>query len=611
MEILQKILMPDPQICMNDNMYFRMNSKNKSIVYNVDKKEYVLQEGDFLEGNTYFNCFSSPKWSKYTEIERFKVILELRGKFKITLCKSFLDEDTIITNKVKELYHESDEIEEFELEYDYSLDQFKGIYYIRIEAIKNNSCFLGGGYYTEYKPINKIKIGIVICTFKREKYIKRNLNLFKKWLEQKSIFKDKIEVYIVDNAKSLDKKEFQTEYLHLIPNKNLGGAGGFTRGMIEVLQRKEEFSHILLMDDDALVDINSIERTFCFLQYVKKECCNLFIGGSTLRLDKQNIQLESAAVWNNNILYNLKSNLDLENEEDILFNDLEESKSYGAWVFNCIPLSQIDEKNLPLPLFVRGDDMEYGIRNSENLLTMNGICAWHAPLHNKYSAFMLYYTLRNQLILNALYDENFSVNAAISLLTNNIARELFLYRYENIQLIFKAYEDFLKGVSFFENTDAELNHKELMRYAPKYKSFNELSRTKYPFIYLKLHHSFKQLKWKRKDKILRIFRVITFNGYFIPKLFFRGNNNYNIVDLCKAKPVNFFLYRKVLQVDLDGTRGYITEINKKEFFKTLNRFFKLSISMKCGAYRKAIKSYKEEIYKINNIQFWKKYLNIE
>ena len=612
MNILQRILMPDPKICTRDDMYFRIQSDEKDIIYNSEQQEYHLNKGDYLTGNTYFNCFSSPKWSKYTIIDKLKIHLDLEGKFRISLYKSFISDENIINNKIKEKYFDSSINEHFNLEYDFSLDQFNGIYYLKIESLEDNSIFRGGYYYSDQEVLNDIKIGVVICTFKREKFIYKNLELFKHILnKESSILFNKLEVFIIDNARSLNIEDFQEKYLHLIPNKNLGGAGGFTRGIIEILESKSNFTHILLMDDDALVDLSSIEKTMNFLKYTKKEYQNLFISGSTLRLDQQNIQLESAAVWNNNTLFNLKSNLNLEKLRDILYNELDESKSYGAWVFNCIPISKISDKNLPLPLFVRGDDMEFGIRNSEELLTMNGICAWHAPLHNKYSSFMLYYTIRNQLVLNALYDKNFTCNAATTLLFRNIIRELFLYRYENIELIFKAYEDFLRGVPFFMKTDAETLHKDIMKYSPNFMSFSELSRTDFPFLYHKLNQSLSQLHWRKKEKIIRILRIFTLNGYLLPMSLFKKDSKYAVVDLCRAKPVNFFLNRTVLQVDLENSRGYITQINKTEFIKTWKRFIKLYLYMKSGGYQKAIYSYKKNIHKISNIQFWKKYLQMK
>ena len=55
-----------------------------------------------------------------------------------------------------------------------------------------------------------------------------------------------------DNAGTLDHKYFDHNQLHLIQNKNVGGAGGFTRGIIEVLESTLPYTHVLLMDDCLL-----------------------------------------------------------------------------------------------------------------------------------------------------------------------------------------------------------------------------------------------------------------------------------------------------------------------------------------------------------------------
>ena len=98
----------------------------------------------------------------------------------------------------------------------------------------------------------------------------------------------------------------------------------------------------------------------------------------------------------------MKAGLELESCEACLLNEVEESAEYNAWWYCCFPLEIVTEENLPLPLFIRGDDVEYGIRNMKQLILMNGICVWHEPFENKYSSFLEYYIIRNQLITNAL-----------------------------------------------------------------------------------------------------------------------------------------------------------------------------------------------------------------
>lgn len=608
---LQEFTVPQADVCAEEELYFRTPSDSSS-KYNFEEQSYFFLKGDVLEGNTYFNMFSAWKWMKYTQIQKFFVKLIIKGKFEVNLVKSFLADDDIVETIVKQMFVDTDTKEASYLEYDCSLDQFEGSYFIRLKALDDKSFFYGGGYYTDMTPTHKVKLGAVICTYKREKFVYKNLYNFQKnfFNNQDSAIQNKLDLFVVDNAHTLDEKKFNIPHVHLFQNKNVGGAGGFTRGIIEILQSNTAYTHIILMDDDAITNLNAFEITYSFLSFLKEEYMDVYIGGATLRLDKQYIQLEAGAVWNNNLLFNVKHNLDLRSVRSVLFNELEESRSYNAWVYNCIPVSDISLNNLPLPLFVRGDDMEYGMRNSKKIINLNGICAWHAPLHNKYSFFMNYYVLRNQLIINALYDDNFSKKSAIKLLKHNLLHELLLFRYENVELIFKAYEDFLKGAQFLLDSDGEVLHQEIMKMAPKMEDFNRLSRTDAPFIYDKLNLSYKQAD---NIRFKRFIRIITLNGYLLPKFLYKkgGWSNYTIVELTKARSVNFFRYNKVLQVDLVANKGYVTHMQKKKLFSTLARCYKMAFSMRCGSYDRACKSYRSDMDNMTNIDFWKKYLSLK
>ena len=50
-------------------------------------------------------------------------------------------------------------------------------------------------------------------------------------------------------------------------------------------------------------------------------------------------------------------------DEEILYNEIEEHSDYSAWWYCCMPMRVVREDNLPFPLFIRGDDVEYGLRN--------------------------------------------------------------------------------------------------------------------------------------------------------------------------------------------------------------------------------------------------------
>ena len=61
-----------------------------------------------------------------------------------------------------------------------------------------------------------------------------------KFFQNDDIIGRNVYLHIVDNdeGKVLSAEEFEGEHVYYHRNKNVGGSGGFTRGMIESLQQK-------------------------------------------------------------------------------------------------------------------------------------------------------------------------------------------------------------------------------------------------------------------------------------------------------------------------------------------------------------------------------------
>ena len=74
-----------------------------------------------------------------------------------------------------------------------------------------------------------------------------------------------LKICISDNAGTLEPEKIENPEIHVVKNKNLGGVGGFTRTMLEYLNGEEKISHVLLMDDDAIILPETIERNYLFL----------------------------------------------------------------------------------------------------------------------------------------------------------------------------------------------------------------------------------------------------------------------------------------------------------------------------------------------------------
>lgn len=593
--ILQDILWPEINICMEENMYFRTNEKVQRL---ADK--FLFDKGGNIFSDTYFNSVSVDKWIKYTKINNLSVSLLIKGTFKINLIYKKNIHGKIFEDVVSEFFVCEKEKKEIK----FLFPKGDGMACFSLCAIENNSEFYGGNYSTEVneEELQNVKIGLGICTFRREKFIENNLNILNHFFlkNNNSELNGKLEVFISDNGRTLDIEKLATDHIHIVKNKNTGGSGGFTRTLIEMLDANKRdglITHALLMDDDITISPKSLLKTYRILRLLKKEYLDAFIGGAMLRSDTRNIQVESGASWNIGKILSLKSGLNMESCSACLYNEIEEYREYNAWWYCCFPINIVREDNLPLPLFIRGDDQEYGLRNMKHLILMNGICVWHEPFDKKYSSFLFYYIFRNQLINNALYCPDCRVSDIRKQLFDSIAHELAYYRYKNIDLIIRGTTDFMRGVDFFLSTDGEKLHQEIMNSGYRAKPLEKLD---VHFSYPTYEHSLNE-----KDKgIKRIIRIVTLNGYLLP------TKRNSVVSMSNIRPINAYRAKKILHYDISSSSGFITQRSEKKFIVSVFKLVKTYILI-TFKYQKAKENYQIYGRKLQNISFWEKYLEMK
>lgn len=594
---LQKILFPKVGVCTESKMYYRVKGK---VCPEYEKGGLIFKKGGNVSFDTYFNGFSMEKWKKYTILDNLILRLKFIGKFNIQLyIEEKIHEDVLKTVLFQKVIS-SDSITEIKLSFPEGSG--KGMYSFSLEALEKNSVFYGGSYETEEEKSNlrDVKIGIDICTFKREKFVMKNMQILNENIFNNvdSLLKDNVEVFISDNGKTLDIDQIATDKIHIFPNKNYGGAGGFTRGLIEIkkCEKEKKITHALLMDDDIVIEPEALYKTYRVLTMLKDEYSDAFIGGAMLRLDKQNIQEESGASWNAGYLNSLKKNLNLNKLDACLYNEVEEYTEFNAWWYCCFPTSIVTDTNLPLPIFIRGDDVEYGLRNMKHLILMNGICVWHEPFENKYSSFLNYYILRNQLIDNSFHFPNYGKKQLYRALIGSCLREISYYRYKNVDLIIKGVRDFCKGPEWLMQQDGESLHKEIM--ALGYRGI-DLSELNVPFNY-SMYELSKINNDTRKKKLVRI---LTMNGMLF------SAKGINVVPMAGARPTNFYRKSEVLNYDVTSNKGFVTKKNYKEIFRCMGNLMKCIVCVYVN-YEKAKKMYQTKGQEMRTLKFWNRFLGL-
>lgn len=592
--ILQKVQFKN-DIQGTKELYYHINGE-----YTCDN-EMVLMPGSKVETNTYFNSFSIGKWSKYTSINTVYLQICAKGNFKLKIFHSRLDENTIVSTLFKEINYEFNEPSIVELQL--SKLQGQGNYYFTVEAIEKTIIY-DACYKTDVNQEN-VKVAIVICTFRREEMVKKCIErlIHEVFLNENSRVRDYLKVFIIDNGKTLSS-DMGHPFISTIPNKNYGGAGGFTRGIIEAIDGRENFTHVLLMDDDALVSSEVIERTYCLISLLKHEYKDYVIGGGLLRQDIPYIQYEAGARWNYGKVHVNNHNLDMREYKNVLMNELENNEvDYNGWWYCCIPTSTIHRIKLPLPIFIHRDDIEYGIRAKHQFIYMNGIGVWHEAFENKMQGVLDYYELRNLAITNAIHCKEYSVSEFKFYFIKNCLKNIFKNQYQYVYYNIKAVEDFCKGLDYLKKVDAEKLHSELLESNYKALPLNELAN-KYTclkgYVYevnLK-KYEISSLKRRRKN----ILSTLVFNGMLLPLRRKAVILQSNMPMYCN------FSAKTTIHTD-SGNKAFVTRHSYRGIMKSL-----LGVRKACKLidreFENRSKEFHERYEELINIDFWKKYLDI-
>ncbi len=341
--------------------------------------------------------------------------------------------------------------------------------YTKISNVKteNNSVFVEC-----VEPAN-VNCAVIFCTYKREKYILKNVQYLSQNLKLHSELNCKI--IVVDNAKTLTKSDLPDDVI-LVPNINNGGSGGFRKGM-ETACKIVGFTHFLLMDDDVEIEFVSIQKLLNFLSFLKPEYSDISVAGSMLFMDKPTYQFEAGGHFSEDGKQKgFGHYIDLTQEENLLLNEQENDINYGGWWFMCMPSKYAEQGQFPLPFFMKYDDVEYALRCKQKIITLNGVGIWHEKFESKYNSAAEYYNTRNYLHLCSLHCKDFTPKKALRFAKKQIKAKQKRQQYQMAEAVKKGYEDYLKGLDYLQALDAEQNHKEICKLNYKYLTYDEIEK---------------------------------------------------------------------------------------------------------------------------------------
>ena len=446
------ILRVDKHAAKHPELYFRVVAGKTH--YSENTPVLVVKGNvDFM---TYVNGLSACKWRQYAGIDEVALNLDLTGRGRIVVRGVAADADE--PSVIKSVPFESDGSHTLSISIDTDSYDLVGFSVLPDGA---SSVELRRVWYSatvEEENINDVRVALCTTTFKNEKYIIPNISLVKNGIAAEGApFADNFHMFVVDNGRTLDVDALSDDVVTVLPNPNTGGSGGFARGMMAATEYAGEFTHVIVMDDDVSIMPESLIRTFNLLSLAQGKYKDAFINGAMLSLENPVRQYEDVAHVVETAVYDrLKQDLDVSKLSDILSNertDVEVPNAYGAWWYSCIPVRAIEKNGLPMPFFIRCDDVEFGMRNQPLYMTMNAICVWHASFEGRFRASVDCYQYTRNFLAMIAVDDCTSEDWAIMRAKRDIRFNLRDYDYSAAEFILDGIEDYLKGPEYLEHLD--------------------------------------------------------------------------------------------------------------------------------------------------------------
>ncbi len=549
MRTLQRLVLPNLALRADDAMYLRHDAR----VW-VERAAGVVrfQDGGSVSTDTFFNGLTVGTWKRHCRVGALALQIRGRGSFLLTLGLHRRGQASVWLAEHRLALDDHDgggppiDITAW-------ADIDDGMLFYELRAIGPGE-LRGAAFVTTAVAPNRVRLGLVITHFNRQAQVLPAIRRIRESLLDDPELADRLTLTVVDNSRNLTLAAHPR--IDLIANRNLGGTGGFVRGLLSLIDSGTH-SHALFMDDDASCEAASIARTLALLDYAVDP--RLAIAGGLLREMAPWQLLEKGARFDGQVIP-LNAGLDMRKVPDLLEAERNlERPDYGAWWFFAFPIVEV--RQFPFPFFVRGDDIFFGLGNRFEIVTQNGIACLGEDFSSKHGPMTAYLDARYHLV-HALLNPSGAAGGIYWVGSRLFVKALTGYLYSSARAVTLAMRHTLEGPGFFrDNLDMQAVRSEIASWQPAEKLL--------PLDLAKLAP--RPSRNRRETFPRRLLRALTLQGFLLPGWLLRDR----ITVLPKAfhgKASSTFRYRRVLYEHAPSGTGFIAEFDRPRFFAELRDF---------------------------------------
>jgi galactofuranosylgalactofuranosylrhamnosyl-N-acetylglucosaminyl-diphospho-decaprenol beta-1,5/1,6-galactofuranosyltransferase len=417
-----------------------------------------VRQGSKLSFGTYFNGFPASYWRRWSVVSEVRLEVTLAGRgASVTVYKSMANGRS---QRVDAATVGADGPETFG--FDLTLAPFVdgGWYWYDVVAGDEDAVVESAEWSAEV-PAERGQHGttdIAITTMNRPDFCAKLLTQMGEDDELRP-YLDRVFVMEQGNQKVVDSEFYpQAEkslggLLQIIEQGNLGGSGGYARGQLESV-RKGTATYAMMMDDDVVCEPEGIIRAVTFGDLARRPTIvggHMFSIYSRSRLHSFGEVIQPWRFW-------WMTPLDGFSDWDLAGRNIRSARwlhkrvdvDFNGWFMCLIPRVVLEDIGLSLPLFLKWDDSEFGLRAKEAgypTVTFPGAAVWHVPWTDKNDAvdWQAYFHHRNRFVAALLHSPYHNGGRMVRESLNHQIKHLVSLQYSTVEIRHQALLDVLAG----------------------------------------------------------------------------------------------------------------------------------------------------------------------
>ncbi|WP_244929540.1 glycosyltransferase [Nocardioides sp. W7] len=419
---------------------------------------FRVKSGERVSFGTYFNAFPASYWRRWTVVDEVALTVNLVGRGATVLVYKSTANGR--SQRIDAATTESAAGGTFT--FDLTLKPFVdgGWYWYDVVA-SDEDVVVASAEWTAEVPADRAAHGtadIAITTMNRPDFCAKLLGQMGA-AEELQPYLDTVFVMEQGSDKVVDSEFYPKavaalgDTLRIVEQGNLGGSGGYARGQLESV-RKGSATYALMMDDDVVCETEGIIRAVTFGDLARRPT---IVGGHMFSLFSRS-SLHSFGEIIQPWRFWWQTPTDGYKDWDLAARNIRSARwlhkrvdvDFNGWFSCLIPRVVLDEIGLSLPLFLKWDDSEFGLRAKAAgfpTVTLPGAAVWHVPWVDKNDAldWQAYFHVRNRFVAALLHSTYPRGGRLIRENLNHSIAHLVSMQYSTVAIRHLALEDVLAG----------------------------------------------------------------------------------------------------------------------------------------------------------------------